>query len=223
MLIHSCSQGGLESDSATIHPNQTHRTNPGTPRRRRQRGTFFTREVVFNERQFAGSQHVKRYRDCQENGSFLPKYSSLMNEHGVASSRTFHIVSSKSLMSFGTLLCSRYPVLSEWAWVRVWYGTYTLNWPAFSIKWPLKELYSIASHSPIHTHMYTPMVESTTQGDSQLVRGRQRGGALLRDTSTREEKPGIEPATFRLPSNPLCLLSQMPPPTTSGCICDSRR
>ena len=39
----------------------------------------------------------------------------------------------------------------------------------FSNHWPLKALYIIAQHSPIHSHVHTPTVESTTQGDSQLT------------------------------------------------------
>ena len=39
----------------------------------------------------------------------------------------------------------------------------------FSNQWPLKALYNIAPHSPVHAHIHTATVVSTTQGDSQLV------------------------------------------------------
>ena len=54
------------------------------------------------------------------------------------------------------------------------------------------------------------MAVSTMQGDSQL---REQLGlvALLRDTPTHLEEPGIELATFRSPANPLNLLSRMLP------------
>ena len=67
-----------------------------------------------------------------------------------------------------------------------------------------KALYNIASQSPVHTHIHTLTAVSATQGDSQLVRSSQGEGVSLRDTSTlSEEEPGIEPATFRLPADPL--------------------
>ena len=39
----------------------------------------------------------------------------------------------------------------------------------FSNQWPLKALYNIAQHSPIHAHIHTPTVESNMEGDGQLV------------------------------------------------------
>ena len=49
-------------------------------------------------------------------------------------------------------------------------------------------LLSKATHTVVHTHILTPMMESTMQGDSQLV-GEQLGlCVLLRDTATRLEE-----------------------------------
>ena len=44
---------------------------------------------------------------------------------------------------------------------------------AFLNQWPLKALYNIDQHSPIHTHIHTLTVASTMQGDSQLVKSSQ--------------------------------------------------
>ena len=52
----------------------------------------------------------------------------------------------------------------------------------FSIKWPLKALYNIASQSPIRGHIHTPTAKSTTQGVSQLV-GSSYGGVSCSRTS----------------------------------------
>ena len=82
----------------------------------------------------------------------------------------------------------------------------------FSNQWPLKALFNIASHSPIHhtfIHTFTPTAEATPQGDGQQVsssRGGGGGGVSLRDPSTLYSTlggAGIELATFRLPDNPL--------------------
>ena len=48
-------------------------------------------------------------------------------------------------------------------------GKWTAFILRFSDQWPLKALYIIAQHSPIHAHIHTPTAESTTQGDSQLI------------------------------------------------------
>ena len=41
--------------------------------------------------------------------------------------------------------------------------------PRFYNHWPIKALYNIARHSPIHAYIHTPTAESATQGDSHLV------------------------------------------------------
>ena len=66
-----------------------------------------------------------------------------------------------------------------------------------------------SQQSPIHTHIHPPATESTMQGDSHLTRSSQG------EVSPRHsEEPGVELATFRLPANPLYLLSHMPPQST---------
>ena len=55
-------------------------------------------------------------------------------------------------------------------------------------QWPLKALYNIAQHSPIHADIHTPIAVSTTQDASQPARqlGSSQGeGVSLRDTSTQ--------------------------------------
>ena len=75
---------------------------------------------------------------------------------------------------------------------------------------------SIAQHSPI----CTPMVESTTQGDSQLVVGSQ--GEVSRSGTPRHSarrSRGIELATFGLPVN-----TALPPePHAAPQLCERQR
>ena len=68
------------------------------------------------------------------------------------------------------------------------------------------ERFTTLPHIHPFIHTLTPTVESTTQGDSQLVRSSQGEAS---HTSTEEQ--GIEPATFRLTADPLYLLSHMQP------------
>ena len=70
----------------------------------------------------------------------------------------------------------------------------------FSNQWPLKALCNIASHS--HT--------DGMQGNSQLA-GAVRLRGLAQGHLGRQEEPGIEPPTFRLPVYSLYLLNYMPP------------
>ena len=69
-----------------------------------------------------------------------------------------------------------------------------------------KALYNTASQSPIQAHIHTPTAV-TQDGSSGAVRVRRLAQGHLHTLARRG--PGIEPATFRLPANPLNLLSHM--------------
>ena len=75
----------------------------------------------------------------------------------------------------------------------------------FSNQWPLKALYDIASHSPVRAHIHTPTAESTTQGDSQLVKSSQgeasRSTLRGRSRGSNQRPSGYQPTTA-LPPEP---------------------
>ena len=63
-----------------------------------------------------------------------------------------------------------------------------------------KALYSVDRHSPVHAHVPHSPVHAHTDA------GRQPAQVSRLDTTTLSlEEPGIEPATLRLPANPLYL------------------
>ena len=88
----------------------------------------------------------------------------------------------------------------------------------FSNQRPLNALYNIAWPSTIHAHIHTPTAESTVQGDDRLV-GSSRVEASCSGTPLHSARRSL--ATFRLPANPLYLLSHMSP-TMTGWSLSSR-
>ena len=64
---------------------------------------------------------------------------------------------------------------------------------AFLTKWPLKSLYNIASHSPIHAHIRTTTEELAMQGDSQLRREPSLGVACLETWGSHSQPSGYQP------------------------------
>ena len=86
----------------------------------------------------------------------------------------------------------------------------------FYNQWPLKVLYNIAKHSPIHTHIHTPTAESAMQGDSQLAGSSQGEVGCLAQGHLDTQLGGASDQTSNLlvtsqPVLSLYLLSQMPP------------
>ena len=76
---------------------------------------------------------------------------------------------------------------------------------------PLKELYYIASRSPIHAHILTPKAVSTRQSDSQLVGSSEcEVSCSCTPRHSSLEEPGIELATIRSEATFLYHLSYMP-------------
>ena len=58
-----------------------------------------------------------------------------------------------------------------------------------------------ALHSPIYTHIHTPVAEETMQVTNLLIRRNWGFRVLLKDSSTLTlGEPGIELGTFRVPS-----------------------
>ena len=78
-------------------------------------------------------------------------------------------------------------------------------------QWPLKALYNMASPSPIHAHIHTPTAVSAMQGNSQLVRNSQGEVFAQGHLDPQLGGAGDRTSNLTVTSNPLFLVSDMPP------------
>ena len=103
-----------------------------------------------------------------------------------------------------TTTCTLYLTIKCWAWYCIWiYGLHLYHTLQYRLTF---------THSCTHSHSDG----GVSHAGRQPARWEQIGwGVLLRDTSTLgfqvSVEPGFELTSFRLPANPLDLLSHMPP------------